>query len=211
MRLPTQSHEPAMSRAGLILALYGGMGLVALLLSAGRGDPDIYRIEGVSTPGRLLVSPLLGLLVGLAVVVLSRLAVRRFAWARSLHTDFKHLLGPLSQREILVLALASAVGEELLFRGALAPILGVWPQAVIFALLHVGPGVRFLPWTLSAFVLGLAFGLLHQATGDLGAPIVAHFLINYLNLGYIARVAMPIEPAAEPAAGAPRAPGAAPP
>jgi membrane protease YdiL (CAAX protease family) len=154
MRLPaTHGHEPVSNRAGLILTLYGGMGLAALLISAGRGDPDIYRIEGTSTASHLLISPLVGLAIGALVVVLSRLAVRRFGWARSLHTNFRHLLGPLSHREILVLALASAVGEELLFRGALTPIIGLWPQAVVFALLHIGPGVRFLPWTVSAFVL----------------------------------------------------------
>lgn len=205
MRLQSpNSHEPSQSRSGLILALYGGMGLIALLLSAGRGDPDIYRIEDVSTPGRLLlVSPVLGIALGLAVVALSRLAVRRFGWARSLHTDFRHLLGPLSQREIIVLALASSVGEELLFRGALDPMVGLVPQAIIFALLHVGPGLRFLPWTAAALVLGLAFGLLHRTTGDLGGPIVAHFVINYLNLGYIAKVALPAAPEAERSAGSP--------
>jgi membrane protease YdiL (CAAX protease family) len=189
MRLPaTHGHEPVSSRAGLILALYGGMGLCALLISAGRGDPDIYRIEGVSTTGHLVLSPLIGLAIGAVVVVLSRLAVRRFAWARGLHTNFRHLLGPLSHREIIVLALASSIGEELLFRGALTPIIGLWPQAIVFALLHIGPGVRFLPWTVSAFALALGFGLLHQWSGDLGGPIVAHFVINYLNLGYISRV-----------------------
>jgi membrane protease YdiL (CAAX protease family) len=195
-----------MTRSGLILALYGGMGLLALMVSAGRGDPDIYRIEGVSTPSRLLLSPLLGAAIGLTVVVLSRMAVKHFQWAQSLHTDFKHLLGPLASREIVVLALASAAGEELLFRGALDPIVGLWAQALIFAVLHVGPGVRFLPWTASAFVIGLLLGALHRATGDLGGPIVAHFVINYLNLGYIARVSLP-----SPSREAPSAPEAAPP
>jgi membrane protease YdiL (CAAX protease family) len=191
MQLPSQSREPALSRGGLILALYGGLALVALLISAGRRDPDIYRVAGTSTSLRLVLSPLLGAAIGLTVVVASRLAVKRYAWARRLHTDFRHLLGPLTGREILILALASAVGEELMFRGALQPLLGLWPQAIIFALLHIGPGTRFLPWTGSALVVGLGFGLLVRWTGDLGGPIVAHFVINYLNLGFIARVELP--------------------
>jgi len=85
----------------------------------------------------------------------------------------------------VILALASSIGEELLFRGALMPWLGIWLQAAIFALLHVGPGRRFLPWTVSAFVLGLLFGALAQWTGNLGGPIAAHFAINFLNLRYI--------------------------
>ena len=189
-----------MSRAGLILALYGSLSLLAVLISAGRDDVDIYRIAGTSTPVRLALSPLIGLALGLGVVFLSRLAVTRFDWARRLHNDFRSILGPLTSREILVLAMASAIGEELLFRGALQPMTGVWAQAIIFALLHIGPGVRFLPWTVSAFVIGLVFGWLFKLTGDLGAPIVAHFAINYLNLHFIARFSLPEPPGQTPSA-----------
>lgn len=180
-----------MSRSGLVIGLYGTLALTALLLSAGREDVDIYRIDGVSTTLRLALSPLLGLAVGLAVVVLTRVAVRRFAWAQTLHRDFRSLLGPLSTREIVILALASSIGEEMLFRGALQPWIGLWPQAAFFALLHLGPGRRFLPWTLSAFALGIGFGYMFASLGDLGGPIVAHFTINYLNLHFIARTELP--------------------
>ncbi|HTE51172.1 MAG TPA: CPBP family intramembrane glutamic endopeptidase [Kofleriaceae bacterium] len=190
-----------MSRAGLILSLYGALALLALLISAGRDDIDIYRIAGRSTPLFLALSPLIGLAVGLAVVFLSRFAVHRLEWARRLHTDFRSLLGPLAGREILILAMASAVGEELLFRGALQPMVGIWAQAVVFALLHIGPGTRFLPWTLSAFAVGLVFGWLFQLTGDLGGPIVAHFAINFMNLHFIARFQVPSPPAARDAIG----------
>ena len=132
---------------------------------------------------------------------MSRLATHRFVWARNLHRSCRSLLGRLTGREILVLALASSVGEELLFRGALQPVLGLWLQALVFALLHIGPGWRFVPWTAWAFVMGLCFGLLFQWTGDLGGPIVAHFTINFLNLHYISRVELPapVSDDAEPA------------
>jgi hypothetical protein len=180
-----------MSRSGLVIGLYGTLALTALLISAGREDVDIYRIDGISTPLRLGLSPLLGLATGLAIVVLTRMAVRRFAWAQALHHDFRSLLGPLTTREIVILALASSIGEEMLFRGALQPWIGLWPQAAFFALLHIGPGRRFLPWTLSAFILGAGFGYMFAWTGDLGGPIVAHFTINYLNLHFIARTELP--------------------
>jgi membrane protease YdiL (CAAX protease family) len=127
----------------------------------------------------------LGAAAGLGVVGLTRLATRRWQWARDLHGSFRDLLGPLTLREIVILAAASSIGEELLFRGALLPWLGPWLQAIVFALLHVGPGKRFLPWTLSALVLGLAFGGLAMWTGNVGAPIAAHFMINFLNLRFI--------------------------
>ena len=193
MHLPTQDRQTAMTRSGHILALYGGLTIVALLIAAGRGDVDLYRFHKGTSAGDLLWGPLIGLGIGLVVVGASRLAVRHLKWVQRLHRDFRSILGGLSGKEILILALASAVGEELLFRGALLPWLGVWPQALIFACLHLGPGRRFLPWTLAAFCVGVGFGFLVHWTGDLGAPIVAHFVINYLNLSFIVATDLPEE------------------
>jgi membrane protease YdiL (CAAX protease family) len=178
------SPPPPLSRASLVIGLYSAMALLGLLVAAGRGDPDLYRLGSPSLT-LLAIAPLAGLALGLAVVVLSRVAERRFTWARNLHSSFHDLLGPLTGREIVILAAASSIGEELLFRGALLPWFGVWLQAAIFAGLHVGPGRRFLAWTASAFVLGVAFGELALETGSLGGPIAAHFTINFLNLRHI--------------------------
>ena len=182
---PSQpSPAPPLSRASMVIGLYGAMALVALVLAAGRGDPDLYRFA--SEPRwPLLAGPVVGIAVGLAVVGMTRVATRYFAWARYLHVSFHDVLGPLTRREIVILALGSSIGEELLFRGALLPWLGPWWQAVVFALLHVGPGRRFLPWTASALLLGVGFGWLAVWTGNLGAPIAAHFVINFLNLRFI--------------------------
>ncbi len=191
MKLPEQNYAPAATRSGLIVGFYSVLGLVAILISASIADVDIYRLADVSTPSRLALSPLLGLFFGLFVVWLSRRAVRHFRWATQLHLDFRSLLGPLTNREILVLAFASSVGEELMFRGALQPLIGLWLQAGVFSLLHIGRGLRFLPWTISAFVLGVALGYMFRLTGDLGGPIVAHFTINFLNLHFIVRGDVP--------------------
>lgn len=172
------------------MALYSGLVLLALAIGAVRGDLDVYRLPGVR-PWQLIAGPLLGVLCGLLVVFLTRLSVHRFEWARQLHRSFRGLLGSLQARDTFALALASSVGEELFFRGALQPWLGLLPSTLIFALLHIGPGVRFLPWTASAFVIGLGFGALFLVTGNLGGPIAAHFTINYLNLEYIIRVELP--------------------
>lgn len=178
------SPAPPLSRASLVIGLYGGMAIVAVLIAAGRGNPDVYRI-GDAAGWWLAAGPALGAVIGLGVVGLTRVATRRFAWAKDLHASFRDLLGQLTGKEIVILALASSIGEELLFRGALLPWLGVWVQGVVFALLHVGPKKRFLPWTVSALVLGIGFGLLTEHTGNLGGPIAAHFMINFLNLRYI--------------------------
>jgi membrane protease YdiL (CAAX protease family) len=188
---PSQpSPAPPLSRASLVIGLYGAMALVGLLIAAGRGNPDLYRL-GTPAGWQLLAGPVIGFAVGLGVVGLTRVATRHFQWARDLHGSFRDLLGPLTGQEIIILALASSIGEEILFRGALLPWMGVWLQALVFALLHIGPGRRFLPWTLSALVLGIAFGWLAVWTGSLGGPIAAHFAINFLNLRHIVRTPLP--------------------
>jgi len=186
------SPPPPLSRASLVIGLYGAMGIVAFIIAAGRGDPDLYRLGGNPAGWQLGLGPALGAALGLGVVGLTRLATRRYQWARDLHTNFRDLLGPLTSKEIVILALASSIGEELLFRGALLPWFGVWIQAIVFAALHIGPGRRFLPWTLSALVLGIAFGELATYTGNLGGPIAAHFAINFLNLRYIVGAPPPL-------------------
>lgn len=192
MRGYRRRNPPRLSRATLILILYGALSLVAVGIGAWRGDLDLYRVDGKSTATWLALSPALGIAVGLGVVLFSRFSVKHWQWARQLHTDFRDLLGQLGTGEIAILAVASSVGEELLFRGALQPMVGVWLQAVIFAMLHVGPGIRFLPWTISALVIGLLFGWMVELTGDLGAPIACHFVINFMNLRYIARVELDV-------------------
>jgi len=176
---------PPLSRATLVIGLYAAMGIVGFLIAAGRGDPDLYRLGGSPEAWQLGASPAIGALVGLGVVGGTGVAAGNWQWGGGVPTGFHDLVGPLTGREILILALASSIGEELLFRGALLPWLGVWVQAVIFALLHIGPGRRFLPWTTSALVLGLGFGVLARWTGNLGGPIAAHFMINFLNLRFI--------------------------
>jgi len=182
------SPAPPLSRASLVIGLYGAMALVGLVIAAGRGNPDVFRIEASGAPmWMLLGGPAIGAAFGIGVVGLTRVATRNFQWARDLHNSFHDLLGPLTGREILILALASSIGEEVLFRGALMPWMGVWLQGAVFALIHVAPGKRFRPWTISAFVLGVAFGWVAVWTGNLGGPIAAHFIINFLNLRYIVR------------------------
>ncbi len=134
---------------------------------------------------RFALSVLGGVGLGVMVVGLTQLLVRRAAWARDLHLEFRNLLGPLDAHTIAVLALCSGVAEEMFFRGAMLPALGLVLSSVIFGAVHVGPKRLFLPWTLWAFAMGLVFGVLFAATGVLWGPIIAHILINQRNMSFI--------------------------
>ncbi len=172
------------SRSGLVLVIYLGLAAAGMAWSSLRGDSGIWRLEG-RQDAQLLLGAVAGVLIGLGFVFASRFAVHRFEWARALHRDMRALLGPLPDSEVVVLALASSFGEEIFFRGALMPAVGLWLSSLIFALLHIGPKLRFLPWTISSLVAGLMFGQLFLWSGDLTGPVVAHFTINFLNLRYL--------------------------
>jgi len=177
---------PLLSRVALFGILYAGLALVGVGWGALRGHPDVLRWPGAEwSPARSATGMAAGVGFGLLVVFASRYGVHRFQWARRLHQEFRHLLGPLSTGETLLIALFSSVGEECFFRGALAPHLGPWIASGLFALVHIGPGVRFWPWTATSFLIGLAMSFLFLQFGDLGGPIAAHFTINLLNLRYI--------------------------
>lgn len=89
----------------------------------------------------------------------------------------------------LLLALASGVGEELLFRGALQPVLGLWPTAVLFALLHIQYGLT--PITLVVFAIGVILGYIRRRDSTTLA-IFIHTGYNFI-LGLLALLAPYLE------------------
>lgn len=171
------------------MVVYLVLGAAALVWGGLRGQPNVWQVAGHPDP-HIITGIIAGLAVGLLVVFTSRLSVHRFEWARSLHREFRALLSPLTDFEIVVMALASSVGEEMFFRGALVPTFGLFGSSLVFALLHIGPArarARFLPWTLASFVAGLILGKLFLWSGDLTGPVLAHFTINFLNLRHVAQ------------------------
>jgi len=177
------------SRLKAALLVYGALAAAAGAFGLLRGNLDLYDHPApwIALGGlvRFVVGLGAGLLVGATVVGATRVAVRRTDWARHLHVEFRQIFGTLSTRDVLVFAGLSSIAEELFFRGALQPSIGLSLSSLVFGLLHVGPSRRFVPWTLMAVAMGFVLGALYQATGNLLAPVVAHLVINMMNLQYI--------------------------
>jgi uncharacterized protein len=72
---------------------------------------------------------------------------------------------------IVFLGLLAGIVEEILFRGALVPRLGIIVTAILFAALHTQYGITFA--SLEVFVLGLGLGWLRVKSGTLTC-IIAH-------------------------------------
>lgn len=125
-----------------------------------------------------------GLAAGLGFVGLSRLA-NRLPLGDDLEDGLAEHLAPfaheLDTRDVIGAALLSGIGEELLFRGVLQPLCGIWIASILFGLAHTLGGKMWM-YPLITGLMGLALGGLAIATGDLIAPIVVHAVINGCNL-----------------------------
>lgn len=188
MRIPeSSSPKPGAARAQVVASFYLGLALVGFLWHAiGQENNDFWRAADVGVV-QLLWTPVIGVAFGLAVVFGFRAFERRWKWLPALHEEFRSVLGRPTGAELLLLAAASAVGEEILFRGAMLDAWGPWLSSVVFALLHVPPRRELWPWTLSAGLLGVALAWMTAWTGNLGPAIAAHFVINAINLVHITR------------------------
>lgn len=79
----------------------------------------------------------------------------------------------------LFLAITVAMGEEILFRGALQPVFGLWITSIFFALLHTQ--YTLTPASLSIVAVAVALGWLRQRHSTTAA-IIAHFIYNFVLL-----------------------------
>lgn len=198
----------------LFLIIYAGMVVVAALLATLTGCPSLFRLP---EPGRGWSSVIAAVALALGVVQLGVL-LEGVPWYRRMADKLREiiinteLLGrPFDAHKAFVVAVYSSIGEEALFRGFVQPfmileltplfdgqvaptILGILGTGVVFGLLHFPRFPELRPWTVFAVVVGLLFGALAAWSGSLLAPVVAHLVINWLNLRRLAE----LRPAAGP-------------
>ena len=141
-------------------------------------------------PGGGALHPLrdgaVGVAAGLALVVASRVWTRHTRAGADLADSLSRLLGPLPLPTVAALALASGLAEEAFFRGALQPRVGLVAASLLFGLAHFVPRSGLGSWAPAAVLAGFVLGGLYEATGNLLAPVLAHVLVNALNLRWLA-------------------------
>lgn len=161
------------------LLLYAILGVAAwtwIHVSKPRLNLKLWRSESVARDAAA------GLAAGLAVVGVVQLGASRVRKFRSMETEFRSLLGRIPPGLIPILAVASGIGEEYFFRGALQTHLGIVVQAVAFGLLHWPVNERMIAWPFFALAAGLLFGALTLWAGNLWPAVLAHATINQVNL-----------------------------
>ncbi len=145
------------------------------------GDLGTKAAEG-DRIAAIALSSGLGLLVAVATIAYSRSYAIRSKRARALMDALRPSVVGATTGELFVTALFSGVAEEILFRGALVPAVGVVISALLFGLLHQVKGVARWYWATWAVVMGLVFGVIFRATGELAGAVIAHVAINAHNL-----------------------------
>jgi len=97
------------------------------------------------------------------------------------------LIGQLNFFDSVMVALVSALCEEVFFRGVLQNQCGIVPSACAFGLAHL-PRIYYFPYALWATYVGLLMSFLVINTGSLYAPMIAHALINFASICVLRRL-----------------------
>lgn len=88
----------------------------------------------------------------------------------------------LNEWHIIFISLCAGFGEELLFRGALQPLMGIWITAIIFVAIHGYLDPRNWKMSIYGVYMTLAIavlGYLTEYVGIIGACL-AHAAIDYV-------------------------------
>ncbi|WP_444943922.1 CPBP family intramembrane glutamic endopeptidase [Microbulbifer sp. ZKSA006] len=132
-----------------------------------------------------LLLGLLGAIVTFAVVLILARSESLFGKILRHHcAQLTRLFSRLSSSQMVWVALAAGVCEELLFRGFLqswfsqlsTPFLGLLGASLIFALLHCASWVYFC----LTFMIGLVLGIFYQMSGGLVGVIIWHAIYDLL-------------------------------
>ena len=163
---------------------------VCIWLAQQSGQPYAGFGWGAAQPGRdMLIGIAVGIFVALVLPPLTHWAIARFGSAVYSPVVVRSIL-PRNRREWVLVPLAlipSVFLEELLFRSLLlggmavfvSPVLLAILWSMIFGAMHLPQGALGI---VVAALLGLLLSALFLATASLVAPVIAHYVIDLLQL-----------------------------
>jgi len=90
--------------------------------------------------------------------------------------------------QILIISVVSAASEEIFFRAALQPNLGVFLTSIIIGLLQLGPQARLTAFSAYSFIRNCIFGMLFYYTNVIFIPFFVHALLNIIYLSNLSDI-----------------------
>ncbi len=177
----------------LALATLIGMPLIAIVVD--RFSDTVNLQLAITGDGNYSMQLLWGAIAGLGIAVGAHLLIAS-PLLDAVNSSYARMLGrfKLTFSEILLISLCAGVGEEMLFRGAIQPFLGIPISSILFVAIHGYLNPR--DWRLSIYgifmTIGIAcLGYLAESRGLLSA-IVGHTIIDVYLLIYLQRSAKSI-------------------
>lgn len=132
---------------------------------------------------------LYGLLVTIGALLLVGLAYILFPSLKDMGTRIiEDGLRMFGKWQLVLLGVTAAIGEEILFRGALQPIIGIIPASILFGFVHMGWQKDMWPYSATAAAIGILLGLAYQYTGEIWVSIIGHGLYNMVAILHTAKV-----------------------
>ncbi len=170
----------------VLVGVYGVLLALGWLWLVLRDRGSVVALAAVGTHGPAVAAGV-GLGAALGLYALGRLLVRYVPALAGLDARLATMVGPLSENQVIIVALASGVGEEFFFRCAMQDHLGVWLTAACFGLAHLGGGPALRWWAPLAAAFGLAMGWLVEAGFGVLSAAIAHALFNFFSLRRLGR------------------------
>lgn len=179
----------------LALATLVGMPLIAVLVDRFSETVNLAAmILGKVVWWKQLAA---GLLAGVGAGYAARFLIRR-PFMDPVNVRYANVLGrfELSLSEIVFISLCAGIGEELLFRGAIQPFLGIFFTSLVFVAIHGYLNLK--DWRLSVYgaLMTLLISVMGWMAAELGlvSAIVAHTIIDIILLLNLQDVAATIPP-----------------
>ena len=162
------------------LIIFGATGIYIIEKVQGKDFVSLLLL-GWSIPLQLLTGLVCGLIsAGVALFIITRkFFIREKLYYRSLISKLN-----LNNSKIIFISFCAGVGEEIFFRAALQPMLGIWLTSLIFVALHgyLNP----LNWRISLYGIVMifiiaGFGYLFEVAG-LITVMTAHAIFDIVLL-----------------------------
>ena len=187
--MPAAPSEAPLERPWLpwLVVAYLGLGIIGAGACYATGRSPWTQQPRLPTSGleAVVASVLLGAASGTLVVIALRRLEQKASWARALGDKLRPIVSQQSDLSLMAMAVGAGVCEELFFRGWLSQVVGVTLSSLAFGLPHQVRGAGRIGWLVSAVALGAWLATLYALTGQLIGPIVAHTLINAVNLRHL--------------------------
>lgn len=163
------------------LLLFPLLAWVIYLIAGG----DFFSMFHITLKQALSVPIFLAVGIGFGLIVIY---VSELPYFDKSLSSYRNLLSNLkiTWAQAIFLSICAGVGEEIFFRGAVQPFLGIWITAVLFVAIHGYFSLKNLPLNIFALALTLFIVLLGWSAREftLWHAIAGHFSYDLVLLMY---------------------------